>query len=47
MEVKNAYKSLVGNLKRRDHTDEACVGNSKQYFKDVGFKAVNWTQGSG
>lgn len=28
MEVKNAYKSLVGNLKGRDHTDEACAGNS-------------------
>ena len=25
MEVKNAYKSLVGNLKGRDHADEACV----------------------
>jgi hypothetical protein len=24
----DVYKSLVGNLKGRDHTDEACVGNS-------------------
>jgi len=45
--MKNAYKSLVGNLKGRNHTDETCVGNSKQYLKQVGFKAVNWTQGSG
>jgi hypothetical protein len=28
MEVKNVYKSLVVNLKGRDHNDEACVGNS-------------------
>lgn len=28
MEVKNVYKSLVRNLKVKDHTDDACVGNS-------------------
>lgn len=28
MEVKNAYKRLVGNLKGRDHTDEVRAGNS-------------------
>jgi hypothetical protein len=28
MEVKNVYKSFVGNLKGRDHTDEACISNS-------------------
>jgi len=28
MEVKNEYKSLVGNLKGRGHTDEACAVNS-------------------
>jgi hypothetical protein len=28
MEEKNEYKSLVGNLKERDHTNEACLDNS-------------------